>query len=214
MRSVRGNNRPYRSHKFTGILVCGRCGYGMTFNNGNGYNRYICQSKYWPGLIQNRCDRAWGIAENKVQTWLNDRLTQMLAQHQPDLLCHPDEPTQGSMVETLRAEVASVELQIRRLITQQSTAPDNVQNFYHEQIERLSIQLRTLRSTLQLAEHDAHQPDIEVVEQAYAELSDYDSLEAFWASDELTINRLLHRLLGRYRLVVVDHQIVGTRDTL
>lgn len=214
MNSVHGNNRPAAPKKFTGLVVCGRCGHPMAYHKNLNSIRYVCQSKY--STVENsvHCQRLWSVQEHLVQEWIHDRLVEMIQTQQPDLLSKVDTPADTGLVEQLRHEVAGVEQQIRRLIAQQSTAPDAVQNFYHEQIETLAVQLKTLQAALQSAERDEREQDTHTVERAYNDLIAFDSLETFWASDPLTINQLLRRLMGRRRIVAHDYIIIGTRDTL
>ncbi len=50
------------------------------------------------------------------------------------------------------------------------------------------------------------------VESAFQQLTTFETLAAFWQSDNGVINQLIHRLLGGRRLSVLDGHITGSID--
>ncbi|MBZ0290331.1 MAG: hypothetical protein K8I30_22085, partial [Anaerolineae bacterium] len=115
-------------------------------------------------------------------------------------------------VEALRTEIAAVQEQVKRLIAKQAAAPESVVNLYDEQITGLAAQLTTLRGEWVRVQQATSEKDTRAAERAFEELKTYDNLEAFWQENPTTINRLLYRLMGKQRLVVKDHEVIGTSE--
>jgi len=207
--SYRPNNH-YRTHRFSGLLICDRCRYAYVWagNKSRGYN---CESKFRI-TATTRCERKWYISESRVEAWITPYLVEMLRRHQPDMLARGSEAPDTGRVDAIAADITKVEGQIKRLIVKQSTAPDNLADMYDEQLSGLSRQLDTLRRTLDEARRAAQSFDMADVTTAFSELEVYKTVEALWAADPGVVNQLLHRLMGKRRMVVRDGQIIGTVD--
>jgi hypothetical protein len=209
---IKGKARPYRTHKFTGLLICAYCGCYMVYNRNKGLGSYRYHSKYWARNGRG-CPKTRTMSERKVQAWVNEQLEFMWQQNESDLLARPNQEFEGiNRMNTLRTEIADLEEQIRRLIIKQAVAPENLLSMYDDQIRAFGEQLRILKDNLMRAEREAALVDMGAVQRAYDYLSRYETLENFWNQPETVINQLLHRLIGRSRLVVKDSQIIGRAD--
>jgi hypothetical protein len=205
--SYRPNNH-YRTHRFSGLLICDHCRYAYVWagSKSRGYN---CESKFRI-TATTRCPRKWYINENRVEAWITPYLVEMLRRQQPDLLAHGSDAPDTGRIAAVEADITKVEGQIKRLISKQATAPDNLADLYDEQLAGLSRQLDALRRALAEAQRVASQFDLADVTTAFHELEVYGTVEALWAADGGTVNQLLHRLMGKRRMVVRDGQIIGT----
>lgn len=198
-------------HKFSGLLICKRCGFYMVFSPHRTSDAYVCQSKY---MARSRpgCDRKWSISERKVQRWVNAALEVMLASQDPYVLASAEPQSPADKLEQLNTTLAGLDKQIRRLIEKQAAAPDSLANLYDEQINGFAVQRENLLATIDTETRLAQRYNLVDVKAAYDELTTYQSLEAFWSAPSGIINQLLHRLTGGRRLAVLDHQIVGAVD--
>lgn len=201
-----------RVHRFSGLLVCHRCGTGLVFSGAKNHRSYICQSKYLTRLAV-RCERYWHINEKVVQTWLSTALQLAIDQHNPFYFVQPSDTTTEepfNRIAQLQLQAATIEKQVRRLIEKQSAAPDAVAALYDEQIHGFGKQLETVQQRIEDETRQAFRYNVADIESAYRELTTYQSVEAFFEADDGIINQLLHRLLGNRRLTILDSQVVGT----
>lgn len=210
--SIRGTAHSYHTHKFSGLVICGYCGYRMSYNLANGkYAYFRCFSKY-KDRLRPACERGRTISENKVKNWLNARLTHMLESSEFDLLARDEkQDSVNDHANMIRTEIQEVEAQTRRLIQKQSVAPDALAGLYDEELKGLAERLTNLRSALLNAELRVARADLRPVQRAYEQLKTM-SLTTFWLQDSTVINQLLHRLMGNKCLVVMDCEIVGVTD--
>lgn len=210
--AIRGTARPHRSKKFTGLILCGYCGFYMVYDQNKGRGYYRCRSKY-NARTRPGCDQFRHITDKRVQNWIHAKLAEMLATESVDLLSREDGPIpKVNRAEILRTEINDVEAKVRKLIEKQITAPDALASLYDEQLRVFADQLKILRTNLLEAERAEKQRDKTGVQHAYKQLKQFESLDSFWEQPETSINQLLYRLTGNRRLVVMDGQVVGTTD--
>jgi regulator of replication initiation timing len=113
----------------------------------------------------------------------------------------------------LSAEVSRIEEQIGVLIREQSTAVEEVQPFYRAEIEKLHQQLRRMKTAyIDIQQKTAAMERANATQQMAREELARLSVEKFWEQDSRTINQLLHRLMGKARLVILNGQIIGTAE--
>jgi len=197
------------THKFSGLLVCERCGFMMIHSRNSHASYYTCQSKhiYTP---RPKCEKKWAISERKVQAYFHAALALMLETQNAYLLAVPDGAQPPDPVEPLKAQLAALETQIRRLITKQATAPDSLASMYDDQIDGLATQRENLTQQINTVTTQQHSLNTADIEAAYRELSAFETLDMFWQSNPGYINQLLHRLLGKRRLTMRDRHITGS----
>lgn len=198
-------------HKFSGLLVCKRCGFTMVYSPHRNGGNYICQSKY-TARSRPGCEHKWSISELKVQRWINAALELMLANEDPYTFVSAEMESPADKLEQLNTNLTGLEKQIRRLIEKQAAAPESLANMYDEQINGFAAQRENLLKSIDEESRQALRHNLADVKAAYQELTTYETLEAFWASPDGVINQLLHRLVGGRRLAMLDHEIVGSMD--
>lgn len=200
-----------KTHLFTGLLVCQRCGYLMGFSKNRTHGIYYCGSKYRAEVAsRTTCDRIWSVSELYTKRWLTAALTKMLEEQNPMGLIAVDSPVPENPLIELGQRLKTLEKQIQRLIDKQSTAPESLADMYDTQLEGLADQRENVLRRMDAVERETKRYNVADIQAAFHELTTYETLDAFWAADAGTINQLLHRLLGNRRLVVLDHKIVGT----
>jgi hypothetical protein len=191
------------SHPFTGLLICQRCGFTMQYSSNGAYGGYYCGSKYSsrrkhdpsqrPG-----CDKTWWVSELYVTQWVTAALTKMLEDQNPlGLISTESEAAPDNTLVELSHQLKALEKQIQRLIEKQATAPESLTDMYDAQIDGLAHQRENLLRRVDEVEREARRYNVADIQDAFRELSTYETLEAFWAADKGTINQLLHRLDGQ-----------------
>jgi hypothetical protein len=93
-------------------------------------------------------------------------------------------------------------------------AADRLYSIYADEINRENADLKAHRAALDDLMRRALSSGRESRDraQAFRELQNI-TLDSFWNAEPREINQLLHRLLGRRRLVVLAGQVVGIADT-
>lgn len=198
-------------HQFSGTLVCQKCGFMMVYSSsGHDLGSYNCQSKY-QARTRPGCTRKWSISERKVRAWMDAALQIMLDHHDPFGLVLPDAVPVNRTAQ-LKDDLAALDKQITRLIEKQSIAPDSLATLYDQQINGLATQRENLLKHIDDETRLAARYNLTDVESAFQQLTTFETLAAFWQSDNGVINQLIHRLLGGRRLSVLDGHITGSID--
>ncbi len=156
--SVKGRAHPHDTARFSGLLVCGVCGWRLTVyrnrqNPRHVYYYYRCAKSFLPGGL--KCSNKRLIRETLVIEQVGDFLARWLARANPDLLplARPLEDEQRQQrIASLRAEIDQVRAEIDTLIMRQAKAPLSIQDMYAQQIERLAHRLTVLEDNLRQAE--------------------------------------------------------------
>lgn len=204
--TIQGATRPQQSRKFSGLLLCGYCGRTMVY----GDNAYRCESR-WKARTEPKCDRFRQIKELKAQAWVSARLHEMLEHDMPDLLARGDDkPDLNKRIDTLKQEVDDLQAQARMLVNKQAQAHSALSSIYDEQLQSIGERMDILRQTLTQTEREARAQDTSAAKAAFHELP--TRIDDMWEWNSTAINQLLHRLMGRRRLVVKDGEIVSTQD--
>lgn len=139
---------------------------------------------------------------------LNDYLRQMLEAQSADIFAdaRADLPSLQRRLTKLDSEITSVETQVRVAIRKQVSAPEEVHGIFDEEIKKLSEQLKLMREARarKQGESLAAQQYNSVQQTTLEELTQM-TLERFWKQENRLINQTLHRLMGKRRLVMLDH---------
>jgi hypothetical protein len=214
--TVRGNTDPARTHRFSGLGVCAECSsFLATFVN-DGYRGLICPAgkvKSSPKLPE--CGNGKIINERKIIARMNDYLQQMLEQNTTDVFGEEDS-TQSNTHERLgklTVEIALLEEQARTLIRRQASAGEELQVLYDEELNQINARLRNMRSTrLALQAQTIADQQTETMQTvSLGELASM-TLEAFWKQESRYINQMLHRLMGKKRLLGLKGEIIGVAE--
>jgi hypothetical protein len=218
--AVKGKINPQRTFRFSGLLVCNKCGYNLSWiEGGSGYQGYRCMSHFYPYYPHRAsCLERKSISVARVQKWLDARLRQMLAVQDLTPLTRNNEAENTHAVENiedLRKEIMEMERVARNLVLRQATAPEGLQATYDETIKDYGDRLLIKKTNLKEMERSqAESREMNNVQQfALKQLLEI-SMDNFWKLEEREINQMLHRLLANNRLAVQDGQIVGIRKAV
>jgi hypothetical protein len=201
----------HRTGKFTGLFICGECGYTLAYDRRQGRVYLLCNAKRVGHYKSRTCSQGKALIERNAQSYLDALLRQTLETGTLQAAMNESAPRVDSaaqQLERLRGEVGEAEDKLRRLILDKAGASQNIAYLYDEQIARLGEQLARLK-----AEGDRLEYQVQTsVHRAAAErrvLTDIATmtLEAFWQQPDYVINQLLHRLLAGYRFVVLEGEI-------
>lgn len=208
---IRGNRGPNTTWKFSGLFICGSCGYSMTVVSKHGIRRGMrCYRAFYKDPEQ-RCQggNRLPIKAVALQEFVHEQLEHMLNNTDIAFFDH-NTPHIVSELEMVQDNIHKTENQIDRLIAEQSDAPDSIQSRYRRQIANLAERLEQLQEQeSKLAQATNRKQHIEVSRrQTLEEIRDM-TLEKFWDLPDAQINQHLHRLLGELRFVVVDRQVAG-----
>ena len=210
--TVRGSARPYRTKRFSGLLLCDACGFHLAYNGGEGYPYYRCNSRY-SARSRPGCDvDAPLISERSVQYWFDRNLRLMLADADPAAILpteYREKRTSAQVrLTSIQHEIATITEQAHRLIEKQSTAPEILRDAYDDQINIVAAQLESAKQALARLEREAAREDTQAQKRAYDEIAALE-IDEFWRLPDTKINQILHGLLAGMRLVVRDKYIVG-----
>lgn len=204
---LRGNARKGHIHRFTGLILCGHCGYIMSHN----YGSYQCRSKWQASYNPVHCDQSRSIPWRFVQDYASEILTRMIDLADPEFFIRPDmQDNPANRIASIEAEISSIEAQVRRLITKQAAAPESLHQLYDEQIAGFGEQLSILQASLAATRLEWQQYRTDDAHLAFRDLTAHASLKDFWASGEIRVNQILHRLMGQRRFVVKNREVIGT----
>lgn len=215
---IRGKATSGHTNPFTGLLLCGKCGYSLTYVRLSGKNAtYHCVSHYFADeRSRPDCDqyRFYLYEERYLKPYFNNLLAKMLEAGTPDVFMDEPPPDGSVRLEQLEAEISSVERQTRNLIQLQAQADEAVRSLYDAEIQQAAERLKILRNVLVDARHltQSTEQSRRQRQQAYDDIYRL-GLDGFWQQDSRSINQQLHMLTGDRRFVAWDGKIVGVGKT-
>lgn len=213
---VFGAARPRSSNPFSGLLVCGGCGYRMCHTASENYSYYRCDTRLriQRGIERTPCISGQrGISEKKIRDWFHARLSQMLETHNPRGLLAPAKHVNIDNTDALKAEIAEIENQAARLMLQMTATPPELQPTLQKLIDDAAFKLRGLRESVRRIELELHRGQARQagVERAFEQIQTLAALETFWVLPVHEIHQHLFNLLGGNVLVCLNGEIVGVK---
>lgn len=210
---IKGRHNPNRMHEFSGLLICGECGYSMSYlsNNSRSYQGYRCAGRWLVKAYPYRaCTQTKSINIKAIREYVGNRLQLALAGNTGDLFTVTPASNADAHVDAIKREIEVLTLEKKRLIRKQATAPEALADDYDEALadiaSRLGIlenELRRLTSIEQQLEHERI-----ISRKTVAKINDI-GLDAFWALPSNEINQLLHAYFGKYRIAVEAGEVAG-----
>jgi len=198
------------AYMFSGLISCAYCGRTMIFHRGYKTNRYyVCRT---PGQSRTICANI-NLREDVAVAYTRALLTRLskrvddgvfVAQY----LATPDAQPVVS-IDTLERERADLQSKMRRLVSQQALTDDPaIAALYAEELAALNKRRQTVDNDLRMR---AASPALAEAHSAEQAILDYKQLTPakFWALPPPDINRLLHRVLGRYVLKARAGKVIG-----
>ncbi len=212
--NMRGKASSSYTHRLSGLAICGECGSFMSTRVDHEYRGLYCpNTKGRSGKPE--CNNRGVVSERKIIARVNDFLAQMLREKTTDIFdgAAPDTSRLQDKIVALDVEIDTLEEQARLLIRKQLTAGEDIQHIYDEELEKINAQLKNIREArnrLQGESLAAYQTT--VVQQATLEELAGLTLERFWLQESRVINQMLHRVMGRRRLVILSGKVIGVAE--
>ncbi len=211
--SIRGSASPARARMFAGLLLCGECGYNLVYAK----DGLRCMSHYNVSATRPDCTQFNWVPETRLQAWFHERLLQLMQTHDwSALFMSPQTNTRSTaeQLDEMDRDIRRIEAQIMRVIddrAQQDIAA--VIEMYQKRLTALGEQLERLRQQRDALEYEVLN-DAQTVQQRDYTLNELVQIGLlnFWQLPHPQINQLLHRLLGKRRLVALDGAIIATQD--
>lgn len=189
---------------FTGLLICGECGYTMGYfkNSERHVAYYRCITRYFLQQRKAACTQHIYLREDAAELQLRALLD---AGDIPALFAVEKETVNRLVL--LKDELDQLEAKIRVLIKKQADAPD-IADLYDDDITRL----RQLRAAKR-GEVDRLSPDTEDAD--IARQREYALMEIhapdFWDKPAPQINQMLFIVAGNHRFVVMNGKLTDVK---
>ena len=198
------------THAFSGLLICGECGYTMRYMQAGDYRSYRCTSNNRQGRRDKDfyCANRTGIRYEALVTFFDDLIRQLVASGDPVQLLRRDTPGDNPLP-ALERDLAKVQSNIDKLTSRLASVPDAVAGDVLRQLEALGNQRDILRvQKIQAQERQSAQRNSA---DATRRILDTIDISAFWRLNEREIHQRLHALLSGVKLIVLDGQIIALR---
>ncbi|MGJ3239928.1 MAG: hypothetical protein ACFE0Q_14550 [Anaerolineae bacterium] len=107
----------------------------------------------------------------------------------------------------------TLELEARSLIRQQAKAGAELQEIYQEELAQINMRLKNMKVTRDALQSKvtSKEATTDLQQSTLKEIAEM-LLEAFWKQESRYINQVLHRLLGKKRLLLLDGEIIGVAE--
>jgi DNA invertase Pin-like site-specific DNA recombinase len=208
--TLQGRSSPRSEYWFTGLLMCGVCGYRMSVK-GRGTPVAMCYSRYEP-LRQHICEEANVLNESTIRTHINKLLINMLEAGEPRAFVDArmiEAAAFENHVSALQARHDKLEKELRRAIDLQIKADEDLRQIYDDKIYALMLQRKEAAQQVKQARRQAQRLAASPAQQASFDEIARISLGDFWKLAPNKINQLLFALLEPYRLVAREGKIEG-----
>lgn len=207
MTVVFGKTRPQFTYAFSGLVICGECGYSMVKSTNKTPNFTLlymrCNTPYV--VRPATCTQRKLIKDGVLREFFQNLIRQFIEGASPFSDMEHTRPD----TTPIEAEIKQLDEQINRLIVMQGSADDSIAGHYVMRINTLAEQrkltmkrLAQTKETLKAIENDNRERGA-VLDQV--RLLD----ESFWQQEEYRINQMLHRLMGKNRVIVLNGEIIG-----
>ncbi|MBZ0302018.1 MAG: recombinase family protein [Anaerolineae bacterium] len=214
-----GGMRPRNTHRFSGLVVCGECGYYLiTSNTGTGGKTWglRCMSHYNQSATRPDCPQNRWIREEYIQEYLHMHIREIVETGNWSALFEetPAVPNNGRALQQIETEIASLENEIGIMIVQQARqTTQTLHDLFQTQIDRAGERLEILkaRQTELCLTESQQQYERQHSQRALEQILQI-GLPNFWGLPSHEQQGLLLQLMGNRRLVAKDGVIVGTAE--
>ncbi|HML22573.1 MAG TPA: recombinase family protein [Aggregatilinea sp.] len=206
-----GRATPSYTYALSGLAVCGECGTFMVTRRAGDYRALRCPSACSKTRGPN-CSNRGVLNERHIIAQLDAFLRQMLQENTTDIFrdVEPETSCLHERITALGTDIEELQEQARSLIRRQLTAPEDIQQLYDEELDKIGLQLKHMKDALSRMQGESlNQQQTTTAQQAtLEELADL-TLEKFWQQGSRAINQMLHRLMGNHRLVILHREVIG-----
>lgn len=212
---IQGRVRPNNIYRFSGLFICGECGYNLKYAHDNRrWYALKCQSRNWSLRLRPRCEQRRSMNETRVQEYIDKLLREAIAAEDVTIFSgHEADETKelDTRIKLLEKEVEELTHQGKRLLNLYMRQPDDssLAPVYEEQMTSVEEQLKRLTAELErtrvarLSTRERRDQELTLSEIA-------QGFNHFWHQPPRVINQKLHALMGKRRFVLLDGEVVGT----
>lgn len=208
---IKGKAKPKGDYRYTGLLICNKCGSTLSANPNSGYPNWRCNARFLRYRTK-QCPGDKSISDrkvtNEIRAFLKDWIGLGSPQNVPLFNKNFNVETQITLIES---DILSKEEEIENMIDSQNApgVSNNVRDLYSKKIHKAGQELDilkqqrknlTLKSTNQAAESSRGAAFSFIVEQ---------SVDAFLQQEPTVVNQTLHQLLIDLRFVFDGGEIVN-----
>lgn len=211
--TMRGRRRPWGTHRFSGLCVCGECGSTLATHSDvkSNYRAMVCKAANSRTRRLPECSNTRGYNEKRMIERVSEFLQQMLEQNTPDIFNDDvQQPNYDQQLTRLEDDISQLEAQARVLIRKQATAEENIQRLYDDELIKISEQLHCMKEArlrLQTEASSAYQST--TIQYTTLEQLAEMTVETFWQQESRVINQMLHRLMGKRKFVILNRELIG-----
>lgn len=216
-KGMEGTRRPATTSAFSGLFMCGGCGYSMVVLT-NDYGRggrtpyaLRCNSTRNHFHYRPDCDQTKNVPIARVREYLDTLLRELLETRDLSALV-PEAKTTETELARLALDIHAAAAALDNLIDLQAAAHPSTQAAYQrridaagQQLEALQRRQRELKSQQQRQRAAWHTAGVVLDTIA-------GTIDHFWEQDEVQINQTLDRLLGSRRLVILNGEVIGAKE--
>lgn len=213
---IKGRNRPYRSEKFSGLLLCNTCKSSFVSRrdsrerlDGSHYKAWGCQTPYTVGPKRCECDQRKTISDKKVIDAVNKILVFAVMKRSLAVLASDHTPDNLHRIDEIRQAITGVESGIEELINAQIGADEAIRHLYQNRIDTATFELKGLHRNLKELLKTTESPQVEAQRQKVFDNLVDAGVDALWNKPSVEINQTLHILFGDIRLVVHNGEVTG-----
>jgi hypothetical protein len=208
--TIHGKSRGVATKPFSGLLVCGSCWMKMVYSKKRENSEYyVCQSRHRQNNRRDCYER--GIRLRTVRDYITANILKPIYENVDisAVLSGSDEKDSLSRrVSELEKMFASKQSELDEAVRLQIQArTTRLADTYQRQVERLSDELETVEGQLKEVRRRLIEMDVTADQRFASDELRQMGIEGFWERDNTTINQHLHRLMGRYRLVIRDKKV-------
>lgn len=210
-----GKRLPNHTYDFSGLLICGNCGYYLTTAYSKYWRGLACRSKFSHRVPPIDCPHTKAISQKTIQEWFHTRLLNVIENGSWEgLLGSTDEQSSTTSLAQVESEIADLRHAIVQMIEDQARQKmDNVRAIYQDRIDKAGERLEILEQRRrELEQQFLSRTRAQQERQAALDTIKSLTLERFWELEGREINQVLMRLMGKRRLVVTNATIVGVAD--
>lgn len=217
---IAGKTQPDKSHRFTGLLECADCHSRLSYSkhiyarkDGTYYTAWMCFRHWVNGSQRPTCNQNKLIREDKVIRYVDGVLRQLIGADRPDLFIVTEDngADVARRIRGVEKDLAEADKRLADLIEKQIAAPAAAQYKYAEKIEQTGAQIDILRRNLANLQRTTESPSVRANRQKHFEALKSMGLPTFWAQEPTYINQVLHAIIGKYRFIVDQGEIVRIR---
>lgn len=210
--TLKGRAHPGSVYIFSHLGICGECGASLSVRSYRGKRPGVrCTWAHSKHNVYRRqrplCSNLAPIDNAPIRAFFDDLLHRCLAGESERIFTTA--PQAVSRLTDLQKERDTLETETEMLVFEQGKAPDRMQNFYRRRIQDIGRRLEAIDSELNAASrHSAAEAQERLQRQLALDDIRRIGLPDFWALPDIRVNPLLRRVMGEYRFVGLNREVL------